>query len=89
MTIIFKDEDVPNKDDPGFHAYWFGRYLYERWQECNKAVHKDPEDLYAVTTADENLRNLIIANIHNEDFMYLILDCVQAWIPVYEAYPKK
>ena len=69
-------DKIPKRDSPGFHEHWFAVGLHERDQAIYDAVHAEHEDLRDVEVAGENLRNFIVANIHDEDFMQVILDMI-------------
>ena len=53
--------------------------LMNKCIKSTMAVRAQPEDLDAIGEADDNLRNYIIANIHDDNTMSDILDALQLW----------
>ena len=53
--------------------------LMHKLIKTTRAVFAQPEDLDAIGEADGNLRNYIIANIHDDNTMSDILDALQLW----------
>ena len=77
--VLYRQKNSPKPNDPGYHQYWFGVGLTEHFLAVQKAVLRKRENLRAISVADTNYRNYLIANIHKEDFQNILLDALELW----------